>query len=279
MASAIILISPKINRPIKTMLNYCKEKLNYKIFKDEKISFLNDDNTFSVVLFPEIVSDLFINFEPVNIEKSNIIFLCPGDALMTKSKTQECKIIGFEKGSISTSENLIYLLFNTTLREGKGSKSIHTLRKSNGSRIFEYFSQIQSAFVDEVFNEEKVLYHINDIIYECVYDTLFGNHKEIISFSNLLNSNYSKKHLVSQYAEILRLPPKELLRAFKKRGYEKPSEIIRDRILLEVKKLLINTDLDVKQIGRKLGFEDPAYFARFFKKNTGKTALEFREQY
>ena len=85
--------------------------------------------------------------------------------------------------------------------------------------------------------------------------------------------------MVSQYADILRLPPKELLRAFKRRGYEKPSEVIRDRILLEVKKLLVNTDLDVKQIGSKLGFEDPAYFARFFKKNTGITALEFRNNY
>lgn len=279
MASTIILICAQIKRPIKTMLNYHKGKLNFKIFKDEKISFLSDDSTFSVVLLPEMASDLFINFERVNIGKSNIIFLCPGDALLTKSKTQECKIIGFEKGSICTSENLIYLLFNTTLREGRKSKSIHTLRKSNGPRILEYFSQLETAFIQEAFDEDVALSHINGVIYECVYDTLFGDHKEIINFSNLLNSNYSKKHLVSQYADILRLPPKELLRAFKRRGYEKPSEIIKDRILLEVKKLLINTDLDAKQIGSKLGFEDPAYFARFFKKNTGKTALEFRDQY
>lgn len=261
------------------MLNYHKGKLNYKIFKDEKVSFSNGDNTFSIVLLPEKALDLFINFEPVNIGKSNIIFLCPGDALLTKSKTQECKVIGFEKNSISTSENLIYLLFNTTLREGRQSKSIHTLRKSNGPRILKYFSQLEASFTDETFNEDIALSYINGVIYECVYDTLFGDHKEIINFSNLLNSNYSKKHLVSQYADILRLPPKELLRAFKRRGYEKPSEVIRDRILLEVKKLLVNTDLDVKQIGSKLGFEDPAYFARFFKKNTGITALEFRNNY
>ena len=261
------------------MRNYHKGKLNYKIFKDEKVSFSNGDNTFSIVLLPEKALDLFINFEPVNIGKSNIIFLCPGDALLTKSKTQECKVIGFEKNSISTSENLIYLLFNTTLREGRQSKSIHTVRKSNGPRILKYFSQLEASFTDETFNEDIALSYINGVIYECVYDTLFGDHKEIINFSNLLNSNYSKKHLVSQYADILRLPPKELLRAFKRRGYEKPSEVIRDRILLEVKKLLVNTDLDVKQIGSKLGFEDPAYFARFFKKNTGITALEFRNNY
>lgn len=261
------------------MLNYSKGKLNYKIFKNEEVSFTNDDDTFSIVLLTEMPLDLYINFQPVNIGKSNIIFLSPGETLMTKSKTKECKAIQFKKGSISVSENLIYLLFNTSLGEGGQSKSIHTLRKSNGPRILEYFSQLETSFIDEVFNEHLKLSSINCIIYECVYDTLFGDHREIVKFSNLLNSNYNKMHLVSQYADILKLPPKELLRAFKKRGYEKPSEIIKDRILLEVKKLLINTDLDIKEVGSVLGFEDPAYFARFFKKNTGETALEFREKY
>ena len=261
------------------MINNCKRSLNYKSFKDKKVSFSNTDSTFSIVLFSGVVGDLFINFERVSIGKSTIIFLCPGDILLTLSKTQECKIIIFDKDSIPTSENLICLLFNASLRVGKQPKSIHALRKSSELKIREYFSQLETLFMDEAFNEDIALSKINGIIYKCIYDTLYGDHKEIISFYNLLNSNYSEKHFVSQYANILRLPPKELLRAFKRKGYKKPSEIIRDRTLLEAKKYLATTNLCVKQIGEKLGFEDPAYFARFFKKNTGKTALEFRDKY
>lgn len=263
----------------QTMLTYNKGKLKYRIFNDEEVSILNDDSSFSIVLLPRKAPNLYVNFEPINVEKSNVIFLSPGDALVAKSRIQECKMIVFEKGSMCTSENLIYLLFNATLREDKAPNATHSLRKSNKRIILEYFSKVEAAFVSEEFKEVIVLSHINNIIYECVYNTLFGDHKDIIDFSILLNSNYSKKHLVSQYADILRLPPKELLRAFKRRGFDKPSEIIKDRILLEVKKLLINTDLDVKEIGEKLGFEDSAYFSRFFKKNTGETALEFRKRY
>ena len=261
------------------MLNYHKGKLNYKILKDEKVSFSNDDNTFSIVLLPEKTLNLYINFNPVNTGKSNIIFLCPSDALFTKSKIQECKIVTFESGSLTTSEKLIYLLFNSTFRDGEEARSIHKLRKSNGSRILEHFSHLEVVLLVKYSMKIECCLILIYIIYECVFEAFLEDQKDIINFFNLLNSNYRDKHLVSQYADLLRLPPKELLRAFKRRGYKKPSQIIRDRIVLEAKKLLIKTDLDVKQIGDRLGFEDPAYFARFFKKNTGMTASEFRNQF
>ena len=261
------------------MKEICKRSLKYEVFKDKEVFFSNTDRTFAIVLFSGVVGDLFINFERVSIGKSTIIFLCPGDILLTLSKTQECKIIVFDKDSIPTSENLICLLFNASLKPGEYSKSIHVLRKSTEHTIHKYFSELETLFMDEVFNEDIALSKINGIIYKCIFDTLFGDHKEIINFYNLLNSNYSDKHFVSQYADILRLPPKELLRTFQRRGYKKPSEIIRDRTLLEAKKCLVTSNLCVKKIGEELGFEDPAYFSRFFKQNTGETALEFRNKW
>ena len=50
-----------------------------------------------------------------------------------------------------------------------------------------------------------------------------------------------------------------------------------DRILLEAKRLLVHTNLSIKEIGQELGFEDPAYFVRYFKKNSETTPVEFRE--
>jgi len=49
--------------------------------------------------------------------------------------------------------------------------------------------------------------------------------------------------------------------------------------LLEAKRLLVHTNLSIKEIGGELGFEDPAYFVRYFKKNTETTPVEFREKY
>ncbi len=53
-------------------------------------------------------------------------------------------------------------------------------------------------------------------------------------------------------------------------------EIIRERVLLEAKRLLVNSDLMVSQIAETLHFEDNAYFTRFFKKYLGTTPEGFR---
>ena len=54
------------------------------------------------------------------------------------------------------------------------------------------------------------------------------------------------------------------------------AQMIRERVILEAKRLLAHSDAQVALVGAQLGFEDPAYFSRCFKKHTGRTPVEFR---
>lgn len=54
--------------------------------------------------------------------------------------------------------------------------------------------------------------------------------------------------------------------------------IIGTRKLIEAKNLLVTTDKPVSEIGFELGYEEKAYFTRVFKKNSGQTPTEFREE-
>jgi len=51
---------------------------------------------------------------------------------------------------------------------------------------------------------------------------------------------------------------------------------IQQEILVEAKRLLYNTQFNVKQIAYELGYEDAAYFSRFFRRSAGMSALAFR---
>lgn len=51
---------------------------------------------------------------------------------------------------------------------------------------------------------------------------------------------------------------------------------IQQEILVEAKRLLYHTQLNVQQIAHELGYEDAAYFSRFFRKSAGMSALAFR---
>ena len=54
-------------------------------------------------------------------------------------------------------------------------------------------------------------------------------------------------------------------------------EIIRDRVILEAKRLLVIKDYSVSEIAYDLNFNDNSYFTKFFKKAVGITPEEFRK--
>ena len=56
------------------------------------------------------------------------------------------------------------------------------------------------------------------------------------------------------------------------------SEIIETRKLIEAKNLLMNTDKTISEIGYELGYNEKAYFTNVFKKKSGQTPTEFREE-
>ncbi|MBK6931019.1 MAG: AraC family transcriptional regulator [Saprospirales bacterium] len=81
------------------------------------------------------------------------------------------------------------------------------------------------------------------------------------------------------YAEMLFITPNHL-NALVNSVVGKPAgELIRDRVVLEAKRLLVNSDFNISQIADALHFEDNAYFTRFFKKYTGMSPEIFRQEY
>lgn len=98
-------------------------------------------------------------------------------------------------------------------------------------------------------------------------------------FSKLVEQNYRTHHSVADYAEMLFLTPKNLGKKIGLLSPETPNEIIKNRIILESKRLLAHTTLTVKEIAFTLNYDDDAYFIRFFTKNTGISPLSFRKQF
>ncbi|AQS94470.1 AraC family transcriptional regulator [Polaribacter sp. BM10] len=113
----------------------------------------------------------------------------------------------------------------------------------------------------------------NHVVKEDVETRLFKD------FSLLVEQNYKTLHSVTDYAKRLGLSPKSITKHFQKAGTTSPSEFIKNRILLEAKRLLIYTDKTVKEIAFELGFNDPAYFTRFFTKAISKSPLQFKKDY
>lgn len=100
----------------------------------------------------------------------------------------------------------------------------------------------------------------------------------IIKFKQLIEENYTTQKNVTPYAEMLNMNPSCLNELTKRTTGITAGELIRNRVIGEIKKLLYSSSLSGKEIAFDLGFDDPAYFSRFFRKYTGLTLKEFRDQ-
>lgn len=98
-------------------------------------------------------------------------------------------------------------------------------------------------------------------------------------FSQLVEWNYTRYHTVSEYASLLNITPKALSKRLSRHSRESPNDIIKNRIILEAKRLLAHTHLSVKEIGYKLGYDDVSYFSRLFSSQSEITPQGFRQLY
>lgn len=98
-------------------------------------------------------------------------------------------------------------------------------------------------------------------------------------FSKLVEQNYKTHHTVADYAALLFVTPKNLSKKIGLISKSTPNDIIKNRILLESKRLLVHTKMTVKEIAYSLNYDDDAYFVRFFTKQTGLSPMAFRKQF
>ncbi|MDB5001940.1 MAG: transcriptional regulator, AraC family [Mucilaginibacter sp.] len=103
------------------------------------------------------------------------------------------------------------------------------------------------------------------------------NYTLLRNFQKLIEKNYTSIKLPKEYAELLYITPNHLNALCNDVLGISAGEVIRNRIVLEAKRLLINNDLTVLEIANQLNFADNSYFTKFFKKQVGQTPEEFRK--
>lgn len=104
------------------------------------------------------------------------------------------------------------------------------------------------------------------------------NYVLLKNFKKLIEDNYSKTRLPKDYAMMMFITPNHLNSLCNSSLGMSSGELIRNRVILEAKRLLINPVLTITEIAYKLNFEDNSYFSKFYKKQTDMTPEEFRKQ-
>ncbi len=105
-----------------------------------------------------------------------------------------------------------------------------------------------------------------------------GHRGLFLAFRELVERNFEHERRVSWYVDQLRCSQPRLNFACRSIAACSAKDVILDRLVEEARRRLSFTRLSATRIGFDLGFSEPAYFLRFFRKRTGMTPAGFRRE-
>lgn len=151
-------------------------------------------------------------------------------------------------------------------------------------KVFEILNRI--LYVDQTTDTEIILAYLNLLLTELnsAYfkqteptQILNANLSKFIEFKLIVETHLAEQPSVHTIADKLALTPNSLYRIVKEFSGVSPKDFFSNRLMIEAQRKLLYSPLSVKELAYELGFNDPDYFSRFFKKCTGKSVREFLE--
>lgn len=135
----------------------------------------------------------------------------------------------------------------------------------NSERMVQVFHLLNGAYFDRAREDKDMAIRPTDRRTELYQE-----------YCQLVLKNYSRWHHVNQYAEAMRITLPHLCSTIKLVSDRTAGDIIVDAILTDAKAQLKISNLQVKEIALSLGFDNVAFFNRFFKSHVGLTPKTYR---
>lgn len=267
--------------------NFSISKVNF-----EKACIVNEkeqlNDRYTIFWIKEGKGNYQIDFKAYSFDNNVLFFLSPGQVFSVDSeKIKEAYKLSFTRDfyCIQTHDKEIAcngVLFNNVYETPFVKPCKEDTRKLNFilENLIEEFKNQETAKHDmlQAYLKQFIIHTVRIkketfIVKDAIESKLFKD------FSTLVHQNFKKLHSVTDYASRLGISPKSLTKHLQKIGALTPSDFIKERIVTEAKRKLIYTDASIKEIAFDLGFNDPAYFSRFFTKATKNSPLQFKKEF
>lgn len=230
-----------------------------------------------------------VDFNEYEVNNNSLFFISKGQIHRFDDNKYEGCIIHFNESFIADNENYINIFLKHNIFDSFEKEPLFRIKQSESKELQGIVEQMQAEMwtPNQFAHKEylKILLHLFLIVIQrfgvrkdCNGLTMNNSsHTLFVKFRQLLEIYYHKIHTVSGYAGLLNVSGKTLTNCVKEISHQTPLEIINERLSLEAKRLLAYSDKNVNEIGFELGFEDPSYFVKFFKRQTNMLPGDFRK--
>ena len=166
---------------------------------------------------------------------------------------------------------------------------VFNLDSKDANTIKEYFALIKNKVDshEHHFRKELVrciikalIYDISNTIYQIQHlSTTKKTRAESIftNFIKLVEQNFRKERRVGWYAEQLCITPKYLSESVKTVSRQRPIDWIDTYVTMEIRVMLKNSTMSIKQISQELHFANQSFLGKYFKEHVGMSPKEYRK--
>lgn len=257
--------------------------------RDFKVTYPHRHDDFYEILFITHGSGLYtIDNQKYEIATDTLFFLSPG-------QIHEIEVSEDINGFIFLFTSSFYHFNKTNAHKIFELPFFYSLHKENHpylhianptkNKLLDLFEQsIYEQNHLETDKEEALRALLDLILIHCKREYPFSDENKPIKskilvrrFKQLIEEKCFENISVTEYALLLHVTPNHLSETVKLITGRTSTELINDRMLMEIKLLLKETDLSISEIAFKLNFSDQSYFSKYFKKLTNSTPQAYRE--
>lgn len=232
----------------------------------------------------------YIDFNSYQYQKGSIIFISKEQVhAFEKNIHREASFLLFTQRFLEKSSIASNLLQQLSLYNYHLYPPVLQLSETDFPLFSDLIMRIKAEYhgADDLFTEEIIQSSLKILL--CMAERIRKQKRkteiptryqeEFIQFQRLLDQHLLDSRMVHFYAEKMNISTKKLNRIVQEIMNQPVKSYINEMLIIEMKRLLMNTNFSIKEIAYKTGFEDPTNFAKYFKKLAGQTPASFRKSY
>lgn len=231
---------------------------------------------------------LMHDFREYDVSGITLFFLSPGQVhtIYPRANSMHGTVASFTQAFFDHQSPPPSMLVELPFFFASGGPPWFSVEKKKAARLIGLFGDLQREYdggqrgVMEVlrsllrilFIEASRLEAVGQPVKEATRAALLAR-----QFQLALEHHFREWQALTPYAKQLGITVNHLNDVIREETGHSAGELIRHRRLLDAKRLLLHSDLSVSEIGYQIGFQDPSYFSRFFRRYAGETPAEFRQ--
>jgi len=234
-------------------------------------------------------AEYFIDFEPVKLKANSFLFVNKDRVqAIDRTNKHDGKLLLFTDSFFAKSEDDAKYLHSSILFNDLLDIPVIDVKANSSLQTIFNAIEIELTKDNDPYHYDLLHNLLHNLLLLAERERRVQGFKEItkgadldytVLFRDLLFAQFKTLKSVSGYASQMNVSEKRLTAAATKTMNKSPKTIIDERVMLEAKRLLIHTNLSIKEVGYDLGFEQPTNFIKYFRKHAEKTPIEFREAY